>query len=162
MAQEIINALKVIVLTRHTREYLELYDPQALKQATEALSTDDPAFAAKVAEAREYDSEAPGYEAHRRRTDELLRRTTPEPINTELLGILRALTDWAREHTSPTDPNSPHEILIHAVEAIDKADKELVREEQGRKLAEAATEPDPATLKVVQAALRDRRYKANR
>jgi hypothetical protein len=47
---------------------------------------------------------------------------TPEPVNAELLAALRALTDWGREHTSPRDANSPHDLLIRAVAAIDKAD----------------------------------------
>jgi hypothetical protein len=35
---------------------------------------------------------------------------------------LRALLDWARENTSPTDANSPHELLIAAAAALVKAD----------------------------------------
>lgn len=46
-----------------------------------------------------------------------------KPINTQLLEALRALTDWGREHTSPRDPNSPHDLLIRAVEVIAEADK---------------------------------------
>ena len=26
--------------------------------------------------------------------------------------LLCELTDWAREHTSPHEPNSPHDILV--------------------------------------------------
>jgi hypothetical protein len=47
-----------------------------------------------------------------------------EPINRELLETLRALTDWAREHTSPRDANSPHDILIRATAVIAKAERE--------------------------------------
>lgn len=42
----------------------------------------------------------------------------------ELLAALRALTDWAREHTSPQDANSPHGFLVAAVSAIQKAEGE--------------------------------------
>jgi hypothetical protein len=35
-----------------------------------------------------------------------------------LLASLTALTDWAREHTSPTDANSPHALLVAGVAAI--------------------------------------------
>lgn len=40
----------------------------------------------------------------------------------DLLEALRHLTEWGRENTSPRDPNSPHELLIVAVAAIDKAE----------------------------------------
>jgi hypothetical protein len=36
-----------------------------------------------------------------------------------LAGALRALLDWGREHTSPRDENSPHELLVAATEALD-------------------------------------------
>jgi hypothetical protein len=49
--------------------------------------------------------------------------STGEPVNTRLLEALRALTDWAREHTSPRDANSPHDLLIQAVAVIEEADK---------------------------------------
>jgi len=39
----------------------------------------------------------------------------------ELLAALQALTDWGREHTSPRDDNSPHLLLIAAMEVITKA-----------------------------------------
>jgi hypothetical protein len=39
----------------------------------------------------------------------------------ELLAALEALTDWGREHTSPRDDNSPHLLLIAAMEALTKA-----------------------------------------
>jgi hypothetical protein len=48
-----------------------------------------------------------------------------EKINTELLSALRALTDWGREHTSPRDPNTPHDLLVRAVAVIDEADKAI-------------------------------------
>jgi hypothetical protein len=38
-----------------------------------------------------------------------------------LLAALEALTEWAREHTSPRDENSPHALLIEAVAAISQA-----------------------------------------
>ena len=40
----------------------------------------------------------------------------------ELLAALRGLLDWCREHTGPTMPNSPHELLCVAHEAIAKAE----------------------------------------
>ena len=39
----------------------------------------------------------------------------------DLLDALQALTDWGRTYTSPTDPNSPHQLLIAAVAALQKA-----------------------------------------
>lgn len=39
----------------------------------------------------------------------------------DLLKALRDLLDWGREHTSPRDANSPHELLIAAVNAIAEA-----------------------------------------
>lgn len=39
----------------------------------------------------------------------------------ELYETLAALTDWAREHTSPLQPNSPHALLVAAVIALNKA-----------------------------------------
>lgn len=39
----------------------------------------------------------------------------------DLLAALEELTLWARENTGPKDPNSPHHLLIVAVEAIRKA-----------------------------------------
>ena len=36
----------------------------------------------------------------------------------DLLAKLKALSDWGRTHTSPLDKNSPHELLIDAVNAI--------------------------------------------
>jgi len=39
----------------------------------------------------------------------------------ELLSALTNLLNWGREHTSPIDPNSPHELLVAAHEAIAKA-----------------------------------------
>jgi hypothetical protein len=44
-------------------------------------------------------------------------------IGAEVLETLRALTDWARENTSPRDANSPHDILIRTAAVIDEADK---------------------------------------
>ena len=40
----------------------------------------------------------------------------------ELLSALRGLLDWCREHTGPTMPNSPYELLCVAHEAIAKAE----------------------------------------
>ena len=40
----------------------------------------------------------------------------------ELLEALSALTEWGCTHTSPLDPNSPHELLIAARAAIAKAE----------------------------------------
>ena len=39
----------------------------------------------------------------------------------ELLAALEALVDWGREHTSPSDANSPHALLADAAHAINKA-----------------------------------------
>ena len=44
----------------------------------------------------------------------------------DLLGALQSLTEWGRTHTSPLDPNSPHDLLIAAMEAISKATGETV------------------------------------
>ena len=44
----------------------------------------------------------------------------PGPV----LAALMALLDWAREHTSPRDPNSPHELLVAAQQAVDDATAE--------------------------------------
>jgi len=38
-----------------------------------------------------------------------------------LLEALQALTDWGRDHTSPKDPNSPHDLLIAARAATARA-----------------------------------------
>lgn len=32
----------------------------------------------------------------------------------EILAVFGELLDWCRTHTSPTQPNSPHEILVRA------------------------------------------------
>lgn len=40
----------------------------------------------------------------------------------ELLASLRALVDWARQHTSPVQPNSPHALLVQAWKALDRAE----------------------------------------
>ena len=40
----------------------------------------------------------------------------------DLLAALRALTDWGREFTSPTDANSPHALLVAACAAIARAE----------------------------------------
>jgi hypothetical protein len=39
-----------------------------------------------------------------------------------MLAALQALVDWAREHTSPRDPKSPHHLLVAACLAIAKAE----------------------------------------
>ena len=39
----------------------------------------------------------------------------------ELLAALEPLLDWCREHTSPIQPNSPHDLLVAANHAIQKA-----------------------------------------
>jgi hypothetical protein len=54
---------------------------------------------------------------------ELLKLTRDElhESNVELLTALEALTDWGREHTSPLQPNSPHELLVRAAAAVAKA-----------------------------------------
>lgn len=77
--QQIIDALLVIVLTKHSREYLELYDPQALAQAIDALKANDPGFEAKLAEARE--SESMGGEEWRRQIDTALGRKPVYPYS---------------------------------------------------------------------------------
>lgn len=38
-----------------------------------------------------------------------------------VLAALESITEWAREHTSPQDANSPHALLIEAVAAISQA-----------------------------------------
>jgi hypothetical protein len=37
-------------------------------------------------------------------------------VNTR--AALKALLDWGREHTSPHDPNSPHDLLVAAAFAL--------------------------------------------
>jgi hypothetical protein len=74
MSQEITNALLVIVLTQHIREYLELYDPQALKQAVEALTASDPEFPARLAGTGEYTRPEAGYAEYTRRADQAIGR----------------------------------------------------------------------------------------
>lgn len=39
----------------------------------------------------------------------------------ELFEALEGLLEWGRNHTSPIDPNSPHELLVAAHHAIAKA-----------------------------------------
>ncbi|MGA2253037.1 MAG: hypothetical protein ABSG53_00110 [Thermoguttaceae bacterium] len=39
----------------------------------------------------------------------------------ELLQALKDLSEWGRTYTSPLDKNSPHKLLIAAVNAISKA-----------------------------------------
>jgi hypothetical protein len=36
----------------------------------------------------------------------------------ELLRSVKALSNWMREHTSPTQSDTPHDILVEAVELI--------------------------------------------
>ena len=50
--------------------------------------------------------------------------TTKEPMTmTEradaIEAALVALLNWAREHTSPRDANSPHDLLVAACHALD-------------------------------------------
>lgn len=40
----------------------------------------------------------------------------------EMARELRALVDWCREHTSPHDANSPHELLVSAVAVLNRAE----------------------------------------
>ena len=40
----------------------------------------------------------------------------------DMLAALRSLLDWGRDHTSPLDPNSPHDLLVTAHQAIAKAE----------------------------------------
>ena len=35
---------------------------------------------------------------------------------------LRSLVDWAREHTSPLDADSPHALLVAACEVLNHPD----------------------------------------
>ncbi len=43
---------------------------------------------------------------------------SPEQPKSEIYKALEALVEWGRTHTSPNDPNSPHELLIAGVEAL--------------------------------------------
>lgn len=47
-------------------------------------------------------------------TQQILRRRldAAKATNDQLVDALEALLDWGREHTSPTDPNSPHALLV--------------------------------------------------
>jgi len=38
----------------------------------------------------------------------------------ETFAALRALVDWGRQHTSPIDENSPHDLLVNACAIIEK------------------------------------------
>jgi hypothetical protein len=42
------------------------------------------------------------------------------PPPADLLKALQDLTEWGRTHTSPLDKNSPHQLLIAAVTALEK------------------------------------------
>ncbi len=58
------------------------------------------------------------------RADDSIRVLTRDELhenNVDLLTALEALTDWGREHTSPLQPNSPHELLVQAAAAVAKA-----------------------------------------
>lgn len=51
--------------------------------------------------------------------------TPPDPVRAaapDMLAVLKALSEWAREHTSPRDANSPHDLLVTAEAAIAKAE----------------------------------------
>lgn len=39
----------------------------------------------------------------------------------DLLKALKDLLEWGRDHTSPIDPNSPHQLLVQACNAVIKA-----------------------------------------
>lgn len=39
----------------------------------------------------------------------------------QIVLALQQLLDWARDHTSPLDENSPHELLIAAALALEQA-----------------------------------------
>ncbi len=49
--------------------------------------------------------------------DQRLRDSGPK-----LLELLNSLVDWARDHVSPIQPNSPHKILIESVELMKSLD----------------------------------------
>ncbi len=55
--------------------------------------------------------------------------------NKALLAPLQALVAWGRAHTSPTQPNSPHDLLVKACEAIAQV--------------ETSTEPQPDPVYVI-------------
>jgi hypothetical protein len=65
-------------------------------------------------------------------------------LQTNLLETLRALTEWGRNNTSPLDENTPHDLLVRAVNLIEVADDEArwaqVRAAHGMSEAEN-TEP---------------------
>ena len=44
-----------------------------------------------------------------------------EPTTETVETVLRELVDWCREHTGPTMPNSPHDILVRACAVLEKA-----------------------------------------
>ncbi len=54
---------------------------------------------------------------------DLIHKLIDEPFD-KLHRALAALTEWGRTYTSPADPNSPHQLLINAVAALEAADKE--------------------------------------
>jgi hypothetical protein len=44
----------------------------------------------------------------------------------ELRHALQRLLEWCRWNTSPRDPNSPHDLMIAAVAAIDKSNRSTI------------------------------------
>lgn len=50
-------------------------------------------------------------------------------MNADLIKNLEALTEWACTHTSPRDPNSPHELLISTRAVLEKAKAAQARAE---------------------------------
>jgi hypothetical protein len=43
----------------------------------------------------------------------------------EMHKVLTELLEWCRWHTRPTDPNSPHEILVRATEVLNNINTPL-------------------------------------
>lgn len=41
----------------------------------------------------------------------------------DLAAALRSLLDWCREHTGPTDANSPHALLVTAAAVLRRYDE---------------------------------------
>lgn len=62
-------------------------------------------------------------EAARRAEDE--RRKRIQGNAAELLAALSDLLEWGREFTGPTDPNSPHDLLVRAANVIAKIEGEV-------------------------------------
>ncbi|MCW2275115.1 hypothetical protein GJ654_10300 [Rhodoblastus acidophilus] len=68
-----------------------------------------------------HEAEIAARERVARAETDLRRLSAKQKAGPALYDALKKLTDWARDFTSPRDPNSPHEILIEATAALEQA-----------------------------------------